>query len=255
MDQLIRRAPLSERSRSWMMEKKYGFFGTLLFHLFLISLFLLFKIGNPAPAEEPWVYFELRTLQELMELEMIEEQPETGGSPDARNIAVNQAEDRIENYDDYQNYRLSSSQVSDLVESRISDAVDEIIEENDLNPNDRELPDIEKQKLDFFEARPEEEKQVYQGPTNIYYNLEGREVSYLHVPVYKCEGSATVRVNIRVGQRGKVELVTIDGSETTTRDPCFIEAAKDAARRTRFNFSTEAPLLQQGYIIYRFIAQ
>jgi hypothetical protein len=62
-------------------------------------------------------------------------------------------------------------------------------------------------------------------------------------------------VDIRVGQRGKVELTTINKSGTDTSDPCFLDAAKEAASRTRFNFSTTAAQLQLGYIIYHFVAQ
>jgi hypothetical protein len=173
----------------------------------------------------------------------------------ARNIAVNQQEDRVENYDDYKNYRVSNRTAEKEAQNRVNQAVKNIIKEENLNPDDKELPRTEKEPIDFYKAQKIEEEQIYKGPTNIYYKLDGRKVAHLPIPVYKCKGGATVQVDIRVGQRGKVEMVSINGSGTDTSDPCFLDAAKDAARRTRFNFSTTEKLLQSGYIIYHFVAQ
>lgn len=256
IDQLISLLPVSNQKQQVFMEKKYGVFGTLLFHLFVFALFLLFNIGRPAEnTDDSWIQFDLMTIEELLELEFVDPQESQQDDRNARNIAVNQAEDRIERYDDYENYRLSNAAVEQLVESRINQAVEEIIEENDLNPDDSEIPDLAMEPLDFYQAQEREEEQVYEGPTNIYFELENRKVSYLHVPVYKCEGSATIRIDIRVGQRGKVELATFNQRESDSRESCFIQAARSAALRTRFNFDSNAPRLQSGYIIYHFIAQ
>ena len=258
IDRLIEIMPFSDRSRHSMMRMKYGVVGTLLFHLLVILLFMIFNVGKTTRLDDSWIYFDLKTIEELQQLEAMKPEPkveEAVAARQARNIAVSQQEDRIERYDDYENYRLSNRAVDQIVQGRIKDAVKEIVEENDLNPDDREIPDLETKPLDFFKAQEFEEDQVYEGPTNIYYKLDDRKVSYLHIPVYKCAGSGTVRIDIRVGQRGKVELATVNGGGTDTRDPCFLNAARDAAQRTRFNFSSRAPMLQQGYIIYHFVAQ
>jgi hypothetical protein len=222
-------------------------------------VFLLLVIGrlNQTPMEnQDLMVIDIQTLEELQQLDLMsQEQRLARRDRQARNIAVNQAEDNVERYEDYQNYRLSNRAVEQEARKRAEKTIDDIIRENELNPDDREIPAIESKQLDFYEARKMEEEQVYQGPTNIYYNLKDREVVYLHIPVYKCQGGGTVQVDIRVGKRGKVELVTINSEGTDTRDPCFLDAAKDAARRTRFNFSSPAPQLQSGYIIYHFVAQ
>jgi len=256
IDRLIVRMPVSSRRKVQFMEMKYGLIGTILFHMLVIFLFLVFQVGKTTKVEDAWIYFDLKTLEELAQLDVPvpELTPEQLADRRARNIAVTQ-EDRIENYDDYKNFRMSDRAVDQLVQSRINSAVNDIIKENDLNPDDRALPDLQTKPLDFYEAPKIEEDKVYEGPTNIYYNLDDRTVSYLHIPVYKGAGSATVRIDVRVGQRGKVELAVVSNEMTDTRDPCFLQAAKNAAQRTRFNFSTKAPLLQQGYIIYHFVAQ
>jgi hypothetical protein len=244
-------------------EKKYGIIGTVLFHMLALTVILFIKVGNVHNKQENIVYIDLKVFDEIQKLEVAKTDPDNRlKSPprEARNIAVNQAEDRIEKYDDYKNYQVPDNQISKRqatreAQNRVAQDVKDIIKENHLDPDDKELPRTEAKPIDFYQAKKIEEEQVYKGPTNIYYKLDDRKVAYLPIPVYKCKGGATVQVDIRVGQRGKVEISSINNSGTDTKDPCFLDAAKDAAQHTRFNFSTSATLLQQGYIIYHFVAQ
>lgn len=249
--------PLSVKIRTTLKDKKYAYVTTLLVHMALLVLILMIRVQHYRHIPENQVVIEIKTLEEIRNLEVIQTERlrQQASRQNTRNIAVDQNEDRIEKYDEYADNRPSRAAVDREVNKRISQAIKDIIKENNLKPDDRELPKIESGPDDLYKAKKIEEEQVYRGPTNIYYKLDGRKVVYLHVPVYKCQGGATVQVDIRVGQRGKVELVTINGSGTDTRDPCFLDAAKEAAQRTRFSFNSSAPLLQNGYIIYHFVAQ
>ncbi|MCX6223606.1 MAG: hypothetical protein NTV01_02430 [Bacteroidia bacterium] len=241
-----------------MAEKKYGIIGTVLFHMFVLAIILFIKVDNMHSAQDNIIFIDLKVFEDIQKLEAEKPDPANlNKSPtrQARNIAVNQAEDRIEKYDDYKNYQVSNRAIDREVQKRVSQAERDIISENNLNPNDKELPIAETKPIDFYKASKIVEEQVYKGPTNIYFELKDRKVAYLPIPVYKCKGGGTVRVDIRVSQRGKVEWTTINNPGTDTQDPCFLDAAKDAALRTRFNFSTAAIALQQGYIIYHFVAQ
>ena len=96
---------------------------------------------------------------------------------------------------------------------------------------------------------------VYKGPTNIYYDLAGRRDIYLYIPVYKCEGYGKVAVLITVNQAGEV-ISAIPDKAVSDNDECLIDAATDAAKRSRFNYdNTNAPLKQKGVITYLFVAQ
>lgn len=96
---------------------------------------------------------------------------------------------------------------------------------------------------------------VYKGPTNIYYDLPGRNDVYLYVPVYKCQGNGLVVVNIVVNQSGEVESAEIDKLKSSD-DECLFEAAVDAANRSKFNSDFNKALLKQkGTITYIFVAQ
>jgi hypothetical protein len=241
-----------------LSEKKYGIIGTVLFHMLVLVIILFMKVEKMQSVQDNIIYIDLKVFEELQKQEVAKPDPDRVKSParQARNIAVNQAEDRVEKYDDYKNFPAVSNRTAEReARNRVNQAVKDIIRENKLDPTDKELPKTESKPIDFYKPSKIEEEQIYKGPTNIYFKLDNRKVSYLPIPVYKCKGGATVQVDIRVGQRGKVELTTINSSGSDTRDPCFLDAAKDAAQRTRFNFSTTATVLQQGYIIYHFVAQ
>jgi hypothetical protein len=232
--------------------------GTILVHMFLLVIILFVKVNTQSKEKEESVMIDLTTLEEIRQLELLPAARSIKApsqTRQARNIAVSDVEDQVEKYDDYKDYRMSNRAAEREAQNRVSKAVKDIIKENNLNPTDKEVPTTETRPTGFYEARKIEEEQVYKGPTNIYYKLDDRKVSYLPIPVYKCKGGATVQVDIRVGQRGKVEWASINGAGSDTRDPCFLDAAKVAALDTRFNFSTSAPRLQQGYIIYHFVAQ
>lgn len=247
----------------WWSEKKYGIIITVLFHMLLLVIILFVKVSKERETQESMVFIDMKMLEDLKKPDIVRPQEENRAkSParQARNIAVNQTEDRIEKYTDYKDYqvpddKISSKSADRQAKDRVNEAVRDIIKENHLNPDDKEMPKTESKPIDFFKPKKIEEEQIYKGPTNIYFKLDKRTVAYLPIPVYKCKGGATVQVDIRVGQRGKVELVSINGSGTDTKDPCFLDAARDAAQSTRFNFSTTAAQLQQGYIIYHFVAQ
>ncbi len=96
---------------------------------------------------------------------------------------------------------------------------------------------------------------VFSGKTNIFYSLENRYHLRLPVPVYKCEGSGVVEVQILVDQKGYVVNAQIPDLGESTNEICLAEAAKTAAMNTRFNSNFEAPLRQQGTITYYFQPQ
>ncbi len=108
------------------------------------------------------------------------------------------------------------------------------------------------------EDQPKESQKMaanYQGPTRIYYELEGRNHIYLPIPIYKCEGSGKVALAIEVSQKGIVEKAEVIAGESTTSDPCLIENAVKTAHISRFNPDINAPKIQRGTLTYHFVAQ
>ena len=95
----------------------------------------------------------------------------------------------------------------------------------------------------------------YSGPTRIYYNLPGRTHTYLPIPIYKCEGSGKAVLTIEVNPKGIVLSAKIIAAESTTSDPCLVEAAVNSALISRFNPEINALKIQTGTITYLFVAQ
>ncbi len=96
---------------------------------------------------------------------------------------------------------------------------------------------------------------AFKRETNITYKLEKRYDTFMEVPVYRCQFSGEVVVNIAVDREGRVASVKLDRESTTTTDNCLINAALAAAKGTLFNSDNNAPKLQRGMIHFRFVPQ
>lgn len=126
-----------------------------------------------------------------------------------------------------------------------------------MTEDDRFTLESQKDKEKQDEKANEAEKMAanYRGPTRIYYDLQGRNHTYLPIPIYKCQGSGKVVLSIEVDQRGNVENARITEGQSTTNDDCLIETAVGTALRSRFEPDLNAPKIQKGTLTYIFVAQ
>jgi hypothetical protein len=105
----------------------------------------------------------------------------------------------------------------------------------------------------------EEESTVYAGPTTITFEfLEeplNRGKVKLTIPVYRCQGSGVVKVEVGVAPDGSVRearvLEPIVGSDRV----CFADAALSAAQSSQFRIELSGPAKHRAIITYSFIAQ
>lgn len=161
---------------------------------------------------------------------------------------------------------------SESIDTRVSYRSQQQIAESTMD----ELKDLEKQ---FFEEAaanrepgetyeadiPEEkEREMYEyagksfdGPVMVEYNLNNpvRSDMVKHVPVYKCEGSGTITVNVVVDQMGKVMSADVNPSKSTTLNECLVAEALASSKKWVFDSSFSHPKKQEGTIVYRFQAQ
>lgn len=234
-------------------EDRVGFYTTLVFHLSVLILLLIVSIGRVATSENTFVLDftkqeELEKLQKEIELkevvnknleDMLARQPQQR----IRNVAVDAGsrlkDDRFKNpsevYDEARELqrKLDASKRDALAQQASEEVVD-------MNPQ---------QGVESSEPAP-----AYQGPSVISYELEGRKALSLPVPAYKGYGAGDVLVDIEVNPAGRVTAAKVraDGSSA---DASLHSFAVDAARRSRFSASSDAPKSQPGWILYRFIAQ
>ena len=245
-------------SRLWdrlderMQENATGILGTIAFHMVLILIFLVIKISTEKSRLENMILvdFDEEQLEERMETEapdpVFEERLARYLEETPSNVPVNLAR-RIDQ-------ELSTDKYVQELEKDIDANRPE--DQRELQDRLRELEEMAQENLivegDEDNQKPED---PFQGPTNIYYELESRYHIRLPVPVYKCEGAGLIEVKIAVDQRGRVVQAETEEIGETANEICLADAAKKAAFSTRFNAKYDAPVRQIGIIIYHFIAQ
>jgi hypothetical protein len=235
-----------------IQENATGILGTVAFHLVLIAVFLAIKISTEKSLLESLIILEFEEDPTEEELNLEEPDPEFEEKlahfleEPASNVPVNMARqiDRELSTEEY---------LKELEEDLESNRPEEYEE---MQERLKELEEMEREELSMeAEDIHEQEPAVYEGPTNIYYDLEFRYHLKLPVPVYKCEGAGLIEVKIVVDQRGRVIKAETDKPGDTANEICLAEAAIIAARKTRFNADYDAPPNQIGTITYHFIAQ
>ena len=90
------------------------------------------------------------------------------------------------------------------------------------------------------------------GGTGGNYSLKGRSAVSLPKPEYNSNQQGKIVVRIWVNQRGEVTRVEAPYQGSTVTTGRLVEQAKAAARRARFNASTDSPEEQIGTITYKF---
>jgi hypothetical protein len=230
---------------------------TLIFHLVILIILVFVKVEGLKRDQELGVRleFEDKTIEEILAeqeidlpaewIDQIMQQREL-----ASNRAVNLNAEKKFNED------IST-------EDYVRDLLDQI--ELARNQKDREKLEELKAILasaDYLPPKDEQEKEdqgEYTGPTTITFEFLEEPVKrgkvLLTVPVYRCQGSGLVRVEVTVARDGYV-------TEASIRDPiegddrtCFAEAALSAARSSKFRIEINAPEKQRAMITYNFIAQ
>jgi len=93
------------------------------------------------------------------------------------------------------------------------------------------------------------------GTEGISFDLGGRKAQSLYKPPYNLQEEGVVVVAITVDRSGRVTDATpgIKGSTTLAGD--LLKLAKEAALKTRFESSNDAPVIQKGTITYKFKLQ
>ena len=90
------------------------------------------------------------------------------------------------------------------------------------------------------------------GSDGISFNLKGRNVSSKILPDYDVQDEGIVVVLITVNRNGIVTNAITGSKGTTTFNKNLLLKAKQAALKTRFSVNNNAPINQQGKIIYNF---
>ncbi|MEZ5071484.1 MAG: hypothetical protein R2751_11075 [Bacteroidales bacterium] len=240
-----------------MKEHHVGLLYTIIIHLVVAIVLVFAEVKQLQDRSELGIEleFEEKTVEERVEEETVDVPADWLEQVLARremasNRAVNRnAEEKLQEEISTREY------VNDLL-GQIEDA---------RNDADRErLEELQAilAAADYVPPPPEdqeEEESTFSGPTTITYEFleapKQRGKSQLTIPVYRCQGSGMVRVEIRVGRDGFVRdakvLEPIEGMDRN----CFAQAAMEAALSSRFRVDMQAPENHRALLTYTFVAQ
>ena len=231
---------------------------TVIFHLTVIIVLLLYQIDATVRREESFVIDfskqeEIERQQQEMEemereiakMEAIRQRLEekiAGSSTPVRNIAVDRGgplkDDR--GTDAEQLYKDAERLAQELKNGQ-SNAFEESYSDDTVDMGSGKQS----------ESRSES---TYSGPSVLSYTLDGRKASKLPIPAYRCYAGGEVTVIIVVNPQGSVIGAEVKDDISST-DQCLRNFAVGAARLSKFSQSSTAPARQTGEIVYRFIAQ
>lgn len=234
-------------------EDRVGFYTTLVFHLSVLIILLLVSIGHVATSETSFVldFTKQEELEKLQkEIELKEEV-----NKNLEDMLARQPRERIRNVAVDAGSKLKDDRFKNP--SEVYDEARELQRKLDASRRDALAQQAKDEAVDLGPQKGEESSEpapAYQGPSVISYELAGRKALSLPVPAYKGYGAGDVLVDIEVNPAGRViaAKVRADGSSA---DASLHSFAIDAAKRSRFSASADAAKTQQGWILYRFIAQ
>jgi len=235
-----------------------GILGTLMFHMFLLIVFLLLKIQGFKKTQDLDITFDYsQPIEEQIQEVQSPLSPAEQAYLDRLLAQAGNASNRAANISEKLEKELSTENFVDeylkqLNEERSEDWLKQQEEINKRLQQPDYVPPV-------FDEKREIEMDDYSGPSNISYEfLEApfnRFKMYLPVPVYKCQGEGTVYVDIVVDQAGRV-VSAVPGLKRDYPDKeCLLEVARNFALKTRFAANLNAPKNHRARIIYSFIPQ
>ena len=237
------------------LENKAGLYLTIIFHLVVIIVLLVYQIDSTMKAETSFVldFSKQEELEKQEEIRVLKE--EVSKQLDEMIAAARASQAPIRNIAvDASNKPLKDDRNTD-VDQLYKDA-ERLAKELKANQNAIE-EDATEETVDMSSKKSEENEQTsqpYSGASVLSYRLDVRKARHLPIPAYKCYGGGDVVVIINVDQTGRVVGAKVNEAGTTG-DACMKREAVKAAKLSRFYGSQTAPDPQVGEIVYRFIPQ
>ncbi len=244
--------------REFFKENLVAILYTIILHLIVFIILVFIKVDGLKTDIELGVLLDFtqeKSLEDLLEEEMVEVPAEWlelvyAAREKASNRAVN---------------------VNDEVQTQLStdDYVKDLLDELEAQKDEDFLKDREKWEEIIssvvYDDPPQaainddEIEELFTGPTTISFEFLDppldRRKQHFTVPVYRCEGSGLVLVDIVVSREGYVIDATVLKNSKDQVSSCFSDAAIDAALSSKFKSDFNAPSKQKARITYQFVAQ
>lgn len=229
---------------------------TLIIHLVVLIILVFIRVDGLKHDRELGIEleFEERTLESMLEemeevpadwLEQLMRQRELSSNRAVNLNAENQFSEDISTDEYVQELLDQIEEARDMEDREKMEELQAILASADYVPPEA--------------GGKEDERGEYSGPTTITFEFleepRSRGKVRLSVPVYRCQGSGLVRVQVSVAPDGSVReaqvLEPMEGSDRV----CFADAALAAARSSQFRIELSGPAKHTAVITYTFIAQ
>jgi len=240
--------------KKFLKENKVALLYTLIFHLVVLIIFIFVKVEGLKNGPELGIEleFEEKTIEQLLAEEEVEIPAEwLEEIMRQRELSSNRAV----------NLNAEEKLIQDLsTEEYVKDLLDQIEEARDQADREK-LEELQAilASADYVPPSLEEESAVYAGPTTITYEFLDVPVNRgkvaLTIPVYRCQGSGVVKVEVGVAPDGSVREARVLEPIISSDRVCFADAALSAAQSSLFRIELSAPAKHRAIITYTFIAQ
>ena len=241
---------MQENSSERRKENRIGLYSTIIFHLVVLIILLVYSIGASVKKESSFILdFTQQEKQELIkqQQELKEFKDRVSKELDAMIAAAPTPVVR--------NAVVDANAIKARAEREaLGRSVEEALAANRRAALQAEEDDVATEDNPDSGGDEKGEVHEYSGPSVLSYDLEGRKAVHLPIPAYKGYGGGDVAVAIYVNRAGKVIKAQVIES-ASCKDKSLWSWAVKAAERSRFSRSDSAPDPQKGSIVYRFIAQ
>lgn len=235
-------------------ENKALIITVLLFAVLLLSMYNITLSDSNRKVRETLI--ELNELRPPQPQEQEEEQPREEPEQQQR-----------PNLETHQAYNQNQEESQSTVQSRL----DEIFQKNaaEQEASDEESSDPAAGEYQLEENNSEQRQQESEGDntseetsvkpgtlrnSSISFSLLGRSAVDIPNPIYTCESSGKVVVNITVNANGMVRSTSINKASSTTSNECLMEQAQEYAKNAVFS-NLPGRDSQPGTITYSFQGQ
>lgn len=251
----------------WIDKYKYGIIATMTAYM-IIFMYLQMESYTQYYPITP--FHEGARLEKEKEIELQQEQIEVNPeyAEQLKNMAQDlndQREKSYENYSPNKNLKQVEQSVKDYEKKLFEEAGGEKERERirqQMAQMEKEREQNKDAKKDTKENSKQGSDKAYKGDVMVDYVLSGRNPHlnnfyYIRNPGYTCGFGArgVVTVRIKVNKNGDVTAANYDSSQSSGANSCMIEQAVKYAKMSRFAYGDAAPAIQEGYIIYKFVAQ
>jgi outer membrane biosynthesis protein TonB len=247
--------------------EKIALIGTIIFHGILLLLFLLYGLTQPNPLPQQSIQINFGTSNTGMgDVQLDEPVAQNQPQPTTSQAAEN-------NYATQENTDAPAiKKVDDIKEIVKKDEPKEIVKKvnekalfpvkNKNNPNSNPSEGEGDEAGDQGDINGSKDSKSHTGGTGSgsgngsgsgdSYQLGSRKALTKIKPMYNCQETGKVVVDIYVNKNGNVTKAVPGVKGSTNLAPCLIERAREAALKTKWEADEDAPETQLGKITYNF---